>query len=199
MVNEQPRDTLCKLVEISAPAIRSGGARGTHPHRGGVPTTWKGCIGMATGVDRIEIARLLRQGMKYADVARECGCSYRTVSSVAEEIGIARKQASHKEALPWTVIKDHKLSMPAQRLRDLSRLAQGLHVDAHRKIGAIRWAQQLVDQGLDVSYNPDAGPSTFCPDGGFYTIPAKGDPADTHVGKWLSKATGMPVRRSTRG
>ncbi|MFI9591007.1 helix-turn-helix domain-containing protein [Nonomuraea sp. NPDC052265] len=153
---------------------------------------------MPQSIDRIRIAQLLRQGMRYADVAEEAGCSYRSVSSVAEEIGLARKQVSHKEALPWTLEERHKLSMPAQRLRDLSRLAQELPVDAHRKIGALRWAQTLIDEGLDISYEPDAPPSPHCPDGGFFTFPATTTAGRTHVGKWLGKATGKPVRRSAR-
>ncbi|GAA0955138.1 hypothetical protein GCM10009560_79080 [Nonomuraea longicatena] len=153
---------------------------------------------MAQGIDRVAIANLLRQGLKYADVAEQTGCSYRSVATVAEEIGMSRKQPSHKDAVPWTLDERHKLSMPAQRLRDLSRLSQGLYVDVHRKIGALRWAQQLVDEGLDIAYEPDHEPSWVSPDGGFYAIEATATPGRTHVGKWLKAATGKPVRRTVR-
>ncbi|MEQ4716129.1 helix-turn-helix domain-containing protein [Nonomuraea sp. B19D2] len=149
-------------------------------------------------VDRSQVVAMLRDGEKYGVIAAALGCSYRTVAGIAKEAGLSRTQADHKEALPWTLEERHKLSMPAQRLRDLSRLAQGLPVDVHRKIGALRWAQYLVDEGWDVAYDPDHGPSPICPDGGFYTIEATTTAGKTHIGALLAKATGKPVRRSAR-
>ncbi|WP_344580525.1 helix-turn-helix domain-containing protein [Nonomuraea roseoviolacea] len=146
-------------------------------------------------IERSRLDVLLAEGKKYGDIAKEVGCSYSTVAHRAGELGLSRRQPDHKEAIPWPLDARHKLAMPAQRLRDLSRLGKGLPVDAYRRVGALRWAQGLVDAGWDVGYDPDAEPSEFCPDGGFYVFDATEPIGETHVGKVLAKATGKPARR----
>ncbi|WP_428834782.1 winged helix-turn-helix domain-containing protein [Nonomuraea roseola] len=138
---------------------------------------------------RARMLDLLRQGVNYADIASELGISYSSVAHHARNAGFGRRQPSHKAALPWTLAPRHKLCMPAQRLRDLSRLSQGLDVDAYKRAGAIRWAQDLVAKGLDVAYEVDAPPSEFSLDGGFYTVAAaSADPRETHIGRVLQAA-----------
>jgi hypothetical protein len=146
-------------------------------------------------LDRSRLDAMLKKGMAYKDIAERMPCSYSAVAHRAKAIGVARKQADHSEALPWTLAPQHKLAMPAQRLRDLSRMGQGLHLDTHKRIGALRWAQNLIDAGLDIGYEPNAEGSDFCPLGGFFTFPTNEPPELTHVGKVLAKASGVRVMR----
>lgn len=143
-----------------------------------------------TQVSRAELKKLLDQGLKYAEIARELNCSYSSVAHIARDLGYGRGSASHKEALPWTLTDAHKLSPPAQYLRDLSRLAQGLPVGVYRRSTALRWAQAIVDSGRDIAYDPDMPPNPACDDGGFYFVEvANGvNPDSTHVGRWLQAA-----------
>jgi hypothetical protein len=144
---------------------------------------------------RIDDARLERlktlldQKVKYADIAEELGISYSSVAHLAGKFGRTKKLADHSEALPWKLAERHKVSAPAQYLRDLSRVAQGLNVEIYRRSCAIRWAQRLVGQGMDVAYDPEMGINDLCADGGFYRVEAKSDnPLETHIGRVLHKA-----------
>ncbi|GAA3136984.1 hypothetical protein GCM10010466_29740 [Planomonospora alba] len=148
-------------------------------------------------VSREDIRRLIASGKPYGDIATELGCSYSTVAHAARELGFGRALLSHKNAIPWKLRREHQKTMPADYLRELSRMEQGRPAtDPYKRATAVSWAQRLLEQGLDVSYDPKAGPSEFCPAGGFHTVDASdAPPLETHIGKLLDAAIrNAPVR-----
>ncbi|WP_433224442.1 hypothetical protein [Microtetraspora malaysiensis] len=146
-------------------------------------------MGVRGQIDREAVKRLLDKGMKYGDIASEIGCSYKTVCNVANELGMTKRQPNHKEAVPWTLGAAHKKSVPAQYMRELSRLAQGERVSAHTRATVIRWAQAIVSAGQDIAYDPAVRPNEFCIDGGFYLVHADNKrPLGTHIGRLLDRA-----------
>lgn len=140
-------------------------------------------------VDELRLKALLREGVKYAEIAERLGVSYSSVAHHARKLGYGRSLADHSAALPWKLAEQHRLSPPAQYLRDLSRVSQGLTVEVYRRSCAIRWAQRLVANNYDIAYKADVPPNDFCADGGFHRIPAGSDnPLETHVGRILHSA-----------
>ncbi|WP_433434577.1 GcrA family cell cycle regulator [Nonomuraea sp. CA-141351] len=138
-------------------------------------------------IDRDRLLELLQAGLSYSEIAEQLGASYSGVAHAVKRMGLSRKQLTHSDAIPWTVKEEHKRTAPLQYMRELSQMAKGKMISAHRQATAIRWAQGLVEQGLDVSYDPDAPPSDFCPQGGFHLIPA--DEGTSHVAGLLEAAS----------
>ncbi len=123
-------------------------------------------------IDRDRLLELLRDGRSYSQIAEELGASYSGVAHAVKRMGLSRTQLDHSDAIPWTVKEEHKRAAPLQYMRELSQMAKGKMISAHRQATAIRWARALVEEGWDVSYDPNEPPSDFCPQGGFHLIPA---------------------------
>ncbi len=63
----------------------------------------------------------------------------------------------HSAALPWKLNRSHSQSGPATNLRNLSAAAQGKAVPKEKINTALRWASRLVENGLDIDYDPEKG------------------------------------------
>ncbi|MGW3342465.1 helix-turn-helix domain-containing protein [Nonomuraea rubra] len=136
-----------------------------------------GQVGRKPTIDREELARRVAEGMSVQELAAHFGVSESGVLQAKRAAGLARPMLDHSAALPWKLAREHAQSGPATNLRNLSAAAQGKPPAAERLNTALRWAQRLVDAGLDVRY--DAA-------GGFTEVPAA--PQGSHVASVLAAA-----------
>ncbi|MFI7704675.1 hypothetical protein [Nonomuraea sp. NPDC049480] len=134
-------------------------------------------MGRKATIDREELARLVAQGMSVQELAAHFGVSESGVLQAKRAAGLAKPLMDHSAAVPWKLARAHAQSGPATNLRNLSAAAQGKPPAAERLNTALRWAQRLVDAGLDVRY--DAGE-------GFSEVPAA--PSGSHVAAVLAAA-----------
>jgi hypothetical protein len=142
--------------------------------------------------------RYHKLNMSYAEIAEMHNMTVSGVQQVFRKLGLSRKNPSHRDVRPWTIAKQHQRAMPAQYLRMLSRLIQGLKLDesdlGHEEKAntAIKWANRLLDQELDVDYDREKPPSDFCPQGGFFT--KKADPENYHLSKVMGRVRAVMTR-----
>ncbi|GGP08387.1 hypothetical protein LDL08_22460 [Nonomuraea glycinis] len=134
-------------------------------------------MGRRPTIDRDELARLVAEGLSVQELAARFGVSESGVLQAKRAAGLAKPMLDHSRAVPWKLARAHAQSGPATNLRNLSAAAQGRPPAAERLNTALRWAQRLVDAGLDVSYDPAAG---------FTEVPA--DAAGSHVASVLAAA-----------
>ncbi|MEU4510204.1 helix-turn-helix domain-containing protein [Nonomuraea wenchangensis] len=133
-------------------------------------------MGRKPTIDREELARLVAQGMSVQELAGHFGVSESGVLQAKRAAGLAKPMMDHSRALPWKLARAHAQSGPATNLRNLSAAAQGRPPAAERLNTALRWAQRLVDAGLDVRYDAAEG---------FSEVPAAGQ---SHVAVVLEEA-----------
>ncbi|SDJ84502.1 helix-turn-helix domain-containing protein [Nonomuraea jiangxiensis] len=134
-------------------------------------------MGRKPSIDRRELARLVAEGMSVQELAAHFGVSESGVLQAKRAAGLARPMLDHSGAVPWKLARAHSQSGPATNLRNLSAAAQGKPPAPERLNTALRWAQRLVDAGLDVRY--DAGE-------GFTEVPAAS--TGSHVASVLEAA-----------
>ncbi|MEV4469451.1 hypothetical protein AB0K18_03530 [Nonomuraea sp. NPDC049421] len=134
-------------------------------------------MGRRPSIDRDELARLVAQGRSVQELAAHFGVSESGVLQAKRAAGLAKPMLDHSAALPWKLARTHSQSGPATNLRNLSAAAQGKPPAAERLNTALRWAQRLVDAGLDVRYDPAEG---------FSEVPAS--PGGSHVAAVLEAA-----------
>ncbi|NUP24650.1 MAG: hypothetical protein HOZ81_53085 [Streptomyces sp.] len=134
-------------------------------------------MGRRPSVDRAELARLVAGGMSVQELAVHFGVSESGVLQAKRAAGLAKPMLDHSAAVPWKLARVHAQSGPATNLRNLSSAAQGKPPAAERLNTALRWAQRLVDAGLDVRYDVAEG---------FSEVPAS--PAGSHVASVLEAA-----------
>ncbi|TDC00928.1 hypothetical protein E1267_33230 [Nonomuraea longispora] len=134
-------------------------------------------MGRRPTIDRGELARLVAEGRSVQELAAHFGVSVSGVLQAKRASGLAKPMLDHSAALPWKLARAHAQSGPATNLRNLSAAAQGKPPASDRLNTALRWAQRLVDEGLDVRYDPDEG---------FSEVPAP--PVGSHVAKVLAAA-----------
>ncbi|MFI6502775.1 hypothetical protein [Nonomuraea typhae] len=134
-------------------------------------------MGRRPTIDRDELAQLVGRGLSVAELAQHFGVSESGVLQAKRAAGLSRDMLDHKAALPWKVAREHAQSGPATNLRNLSAAAQGRAPQAERLNTALRWAQRLVDNGLDVAYDPAGGFTEVAAAGGY-----------SHVGTVLEAA-----------
>ncbi len=134
-------------------------------------------MGRKPTIDRGELARLVAQGMSVQELAGHFGVSESGVLQAKRAAGLAKPMMDHSRALPWKLARAHAQSGPATNLRNLSAAAQGRPPAAERLNTALRWAQRLVDAGLDVRYDAAEG---------FSEVPAEA--GGSHVAVVLEEA-----------
>ncbi|PZG20062.1 hypothetical protein [Nonomuraea aridisoli] len=134
-------------------------------------------MGRKATIDREELARLVAEGMSVQELAAHFGVSESGVLQAKRAAGLVKPMLDHSAAVPWKLARAHSQSGPATNLRNLSAAAQGKPPAAERLNTALRWAQRLVDSGLDVRYDPGEG---------FSEVPAP--PEGSHVAKVLAAA-----------
>ncbi|TDD22250.1 helix-turn-helix domain-containing protein [Nonomuraea diastatica] len=134
-------------------------------------------MGRKPTIDRDELARLVAEGRSVQELAAHFGVSVSGVLQAKRAAGLAKPMLDHRAAVPWKLARAHAQSGPATNLRNLSAAAQGRPPASDRLNTALRWAQRLVDEGLDVRYDPATG---------FSEVPAS--PAGSHVASVLAAA-----------
>jgi hypothetical protein len=140
-----------------------------------------------------EIRRHKEAGWTHQEIADHYGVTVSGVQQVLQVIGYIRPQASHKEAIPWKLTKEHKNGKVANYLRHLSLLAQNKRIHKGDRIHlwkantAINWAIKLIDAGLDIDYDRDSGPSEVSESGGFFTKPVSANKEDRHLEKLMQR------------
>lgn len=147
-----------------------------------------------------EAVRLKQLGRSHKEIAKISGLTVSGVQQLLQSEGYTKKYASHKEAIPWSPLKpEHNRSTVAERLRWLSKLAQGipLHKDPQRDRWwtneAIRWGNGIIDKGLDVDYDRERPPNDFSNTGGFYLRPA--DEENWHIEKLMERVRHRMTRK----
>ncbi|MEV0592139.1 hypothetical protein [Nonomuraea cavernae] len=134
-------------------------------------------MGRRPTIDRDELTRLVAEGLTVQELAARFGVSESGVLQAKRAAGLAKPMLDHSRAVPWKVARAHTQSGPATNLRNLSAAAQGKPPASERLNTALRWAQRLVDAGLDVDYDQAEG---------FREVPAS--PGDSHVAGVLAAA-----------
>ncbi|WP_433332554.1 hypothetical protein [Spirillospora sp. CA-294931] len=111
--------------------------------------------------------------MTHAEIAAAMGLTESGVQQAVRRYGLSKPRISHKWAVPWVVEKGpHSNGRVKKYLRDLSSLAQGKEIGRDNAATALRWAQELVEQELDIDYDRDTPPNEVSNVGGFYSKPA---------------------------
>lgn len=125
-------------------------------------------------IDPLVLRRMVEAGYPYKEIAEHFGVTVSGVQQAAQRYGIRRQRQSldHRRYIPWTLEAEHRHSGPATNLRRLSALAYGREIPLDAANTALRWANTLVEEGLDIRYDPKIG---------FYTQPA------TSNGEWHLK------------
>ncbi|WP_030450143.1 hypothetical protein [Herbidospora cretacea] len=114
-------------------------------------------MGRRPQVDHEELARLSARGWSNADLAAHFGVTESGILQAKRSAGLSKPMTDHSAALPWKLARPHSQSGPATNLRNLSAAAQGRPVSPEKINTALRWARRLVDNGLDIAYDPDQG------------------------------------------
>ncbi|MGV9777667.1 hypothetical protein [Streptosporangium sp. NPDC003464] len=120
-------------------------------------------MGRRALIDQDELRRLVRQGLSNAELAARFGVSESGILQAKRAAGLSKPMLDHSRAIPWKLDRSHSQSGPATNLRNLSSVAQGRAIPSEKLNTALRWADRLVADGLDVAYEPDRG---------FHEIPA---------------------------
>ncbi|NAS21029.1 hypothetical protein GT755_04930 [Herbidospora sp. NEAU-GS84] len=114
-------------------------------------------MGRRPQVDHEELARLSARGWSNADLAAHFGVTESGILQAKRSAGLSKPMTDHSAALPWKLARSHSQSGPATNLRNLSAAAQGRPVPKEKINTALRWARRLVDNGLDIAYDPEQG------------------------------------------
>ncbi|GAA3806059.1 hypothetical protein GCM10022226_27700 [Sphaerisporangium flaviroseum] len=142
-------------------------------------------MGRKAHIDREELRRLVGEGRSNADLAAYFGVTESGILQAKRNAGLAKPMLDHGKAIPWKLNRVHNQTGPATNLRNLSAIAQGGDVPQPKINTALRWAQRLVDGGLDIAYGPEEG---------FYETPVTGP---SHIRSVLDDA--LAVLREREG
>ncbi|GIH68357.1 hypothetical protein Mth01_06100 [Sphaerimonospora thailandensis] len=116
------------------------------------------------------------EGWSNARLAAHFGVTESGILQAKRATGLSKPMTDHSRALPWTLRREHSQSGPATNLRNLSAATQGRTVPKDKLNTALRWANRLVGNGLDITYDPEHG---------FLEVPAEGS---SHIGRVLAEA-----------
>ncbi|MCT9930440.1 hypothetical protein N5079_09450 [Planotetraspora sp. A-T 1434] len=133
-------------------------------------------MGRKPRVDQEELGRLTAEGWSNAQLAAHFGVTESGILQAKRAAGLSKQMTDHSRALPWKLRREHGQTGPATNLRNLSAVAQGRTITKEKLNTAIRWAGRLVDNSLDITYDPDQG---------FREVPAEGA---SHVARVLAEA-----------
>ncbi|MBX6169272.1 MAG: hypothetical protein IRY84_16750 [Thermobispora bispora] len=133
-------------------------------------------MGRKARIDQKELARLAGEGWTNARLAEHFGVTESGILQAKRAAGLSKPMTDHSRALPWKLRREHSQSGPATNLRNLSAVSQGRRISRDKLNTALRWANRLVDNGLDIAYDPERG---------FHEVPA-GDAS--HVARVLAEA-----------
>jgi hypothetical protein len=136
-------------------------------------------MGRKARIDREELERLVGAGRTVAELAAHFEVTESGVLQAKRATGLSKPMLDHRRAIPWKLNREHNQTGPATNLRTLSTLAQGGDVPQVKINTALRWANRLVDTGLDITYTPETG---------FQEIPAPKDGG--HLTALLAAAQG---------
>ncbi|WP_062355326.1 hypothetical protein [Herbidospora yilanensis] len=114
-------------------------------------------MGRRPQVDHEELARLSARGWSNADLAAHFGVTESGILQAKRSAGLSKPMTDHSAAIPWKLARPHSQSGPATNLRNLSAAAQGKPVPKEKINTALRWATRLVENGLDIAYDPERG------------------------------------------
>jgi hypothetical protein len=134
-------------------------------------------MGRKARVDHEELGRLAAQGWSNAELAAHFGVTESGVLQAKRAAGLSKPMTDHSGALPWKLNRAHSQSGPATNLRNLSAVAQGRTIPKDKLNTALRWADRLVANGLDVTYDPAEG---------FLEVPAEA--GRSHIARILAEA-----------
>ncbi|MBP2702190.1 hypothetical protein JOL79_00065 [Microbispora sp. RL4-1S] len=114
-------------------------------------------MGRKPRIDHEELGRLVAEGWSNARLAEHFGVTESGVLQAKRAAGLSKPMTDHSGALPWKIRREHNQSGPATNLRNLSSVAQGRSVPKEKVNTALRWASRLVDNDLDIAYDPEHG------------------------------------------
>jgi len=133
-------------------------------------------VGRKPRIDKDELRRLTAEGWSNARIAEYFGVTESGVLQAKRAAGLSKPMTDHSRALPWKLKREHSQSGPATNLRNLSAVAQGRTIPKEKLNTALRWADRLVSNDLDITYDPEHG---------FREVPAGGD---SHIARVLAEA-----------
>jgi hypothetical protein len=133
-------------------------------------------MGRKPQVDHEELGRLVAEGWSNTELAARFGVTESGILQAKRAAGLSKPMTDHSRALPWKLSRVHNQTGPATNLRNLSAVAQGRSIPRAKLNTALRWADRLVDAGLDVAYDPVEG---------FREVPAT---ATSHIAAVLAEA-----------
>jgi len=133
-------------------------------------------MGRKPRIDQVELARLVAEGWSNARLAAHFGVTESGILQAKRAAGLSKPMTDHSRALPWKLRREHSQSGPATNLRNLSAVAQGRTIRKEKLNTALRWADRLVNSGLDITYDPEHG---------FQEVPVEGS---SHIAQVLAEA-----------
>ncbi|MFF4985742.1 hypothetical protein ACFY19_01060 [Streptosporangium saharense] len=134
-------------------------------------------MGRKALIDQGELRRLAGRGLSNAELAVHFGVSESGILQAKRAAGLSKPMLDHSRAIPWKLERAHNQSGPATNLRNLSSITQGRTIPVEKRNTALRWADRLVAEGLDVAYDPETG---------FTEVPAA--PEGSLVGRLAAEA-----------
>ncbi|GAA1276618.1 hypothetical protein Psi02_00400 [Planotetraspora silvatica] len=133
-------------------------------------------MGRKPRIDQDELRSLIAEGWSNSQLAAHFGVTDSGILQAKRAAGLSKPMTDHSRALPWKLTREHSQSGPATNLRNLSAVAQGRTIPKEKLNTALRWASRLVDNDLDVTYDPERG---------FQEAPARGS---SHIAMVLAEA-----------
>lgn len=114
-------------------------------------------MGRKPRIDQEELARLVGRAWSNGELAAHFGVTESGILQAKRAAGLSKPMTNHSRALPWKLNRAHSQTGPATNLRNLSSVAQGRTISEEKLNTALRWAERLVESGLDIAYDPEGG------------------------------------------
>ncbi|MEU7863433.1 helix-turn-helix domain-containing protein [Nonomuraea sp. NPDC049141] len=118
-----------------------------------------------------EVQRLRREGLGAPEIAKALGKSRATVFRALQRLDEVREYVRHDDVFPWPVHQMHGGTLPTKYIRTLSRAAKTGGGDMDYLMAAFRWANGMIERGVDIGYDPDYPGTDVTPEGGYYEMP----------------------------
>ena len=121
--------------------------------------------------DKATLRRMRSSGWTQRKIAETYGVSESAVWKALMRAGYTKPLATYKDILPWEIDDEHKTVAVMERFRAIVKQRKGAKLRPEEESRLKQWLIDLKENGLVVSYHPDAPPNSASSKGGFYYVP----------------------------
>jgi transposase len=149
-------------------------------------------------VTKDELKKMLhKEELSHDEIAERVGLSVSRIRQLIWQWNLQKKKyGSRKDSVPWKVAKEHSSGGVVRYLYTLDKVAKQEDYSEHDAATAFTWAQEIVDQKMDIDYDKEVPPNAISAKGGFFMKPADTEnPENWHLKKVLDRARTGRLRR----